>query len=703
MCLFLGSKSYHRPEFAEKLERLVYDSHIKRLEEPKVHPEIVLVMAGEESLARLGRWPWPRSRHAKLLEKLSLAKVVIFDILFPEPDEREDDLALVSSAQKIDKLVLAMHLTQPKGASSPKTIEPFSKFRDASDALGFANMETDYDGLVRYCKPYRIINGRLIPSLPLAAANTILSKTRSNGKKSTNGGESNPLDHHRLVDANERFWINHGRSEAPVYEYYQVLNGEVPKDVFNDKIVLIGISASGLEDYFKIPTGLGSREISGTQLNCNIIKSLLTEKIPRRVHPLFDGALSMIMVLAGAGLTLINRPIWNFISLFGLVCAVFFLHQYVFVSHLTYTALSLPLSGLMAAFSMFLFIKLKFMHQETEIKTFSITSIIGLPVELEQNPKTYDEYIRFVWDKIEKSTGIQLISPRITWEELKIKSLLNADSHMTTYHEKVIMVEDKAGPVRYLSMIPVSPSSPANEYEYTLLGWQHPISDTYIQAIAAVVLSASWYFQHLKRAEEQKQLLLDTIHAISAAIDAKDPVTGGHSNRVSTIALELADYLNIDQKTKDDIHLGALIHDIGKIGVPDQILLKKGKLTEQEMDTIRMHPTVGKKIMASVKLPEITLQAMHEHHERFDGSGYPQGLKGDQINLAGRILAVADVFDALISKRPYRKAMPEEEALSYMKKKAGVEFDDAVVDALLAILQGPHVPDTGNGPHDIAS
>lgn len=692
LCLIWGSNSYLRPEMVERVERLVYDRHLAQLDAPRVTPEIVLVMAGEESLARMGRWPWPRSVHAELLDNLDLAHTVVLDILFPEPGRPDEDLALVYAAKRLKNLVLSMHMASPLADGKPNVIAPFPMLNRVPKSLGYTNMDTDTDGLVRYCRPYRSLNGHTIPSLPLAAAATIMGRPVP-FHITANGDIIKSMDEVTIpVDADGNLWINHGQSDAKVYKYWQVLNGDISREYFKDKVVIVGVSASGIEDYFKIPSPTGGREITGAQLNCNIINSILSEKRPHRASPLVDGLLTAVMVLVGAALTLLNRPVRNMMALVTLSMAFFFIHQQLFLNRLVFTALSVPMSGLLASFSIFLFLKLKFIHHETVIERFSISSINGLLYAPGENINTYDDYLLSIWDSIQKDTGIRLLSPQTTWEKVGALDLLEPATCAVECHDYVFLAQDGKGPYRYLAMIPVPSTDSEKVPVYTLLGWKKPLSKSHIQAIVAVVLSTAWYFERLKQADDQKQLLLDTIHAISVAIDEKDPVTGGHSNRVSTLAVKIASQLNMDEKVRDDIYLGGLIHDIGKIGVPDSILSKNGKLTDAELEAIRRHPSVGKKIMASVKLPETTLKAMCEHHERYNGTGYPIGLKGEQINPAGRIIAVADVFDALVSDRPYRKALSREKALAYMKKNAGNEFDPDVIHALIEVIANDVVP-----------
>jgi len=188
---------------------------------------------------------------------------------------------------------------------------------------------------------------------------------------------------------------------------------------------------------------------------------------------------------------------------------------------------------------------------------------------------------------------------------------------------------------------------------------------------------------------DANELFFDVVKALTQAIDAKDPYTEGHSQRVCEFSVEIARQMNLPPEVIHRIRLGSLLHDVGKIGVPDYILTKPGHLSEQEFALIKLHPAIGAKIMSQVRLLHAELPAMAEHHERLDGNGYPKGLKGEEVSLAGRIVAVADVFDALTSDRPYRVALPAEEAFDYLTRGADSAFDRQCVEALIqAYLRG---------------
>lgn len=198
---------------------------------------------------------------------------------------------------------------------------------------------------------------------------------------------------------------------------------------------------------------------------------------------------------------------------------------------------------------------------------------------------------------------------------------------------------------------------------------------------------ASTMLQIVDLYNDASGLFLDIIKALVAAIDAKDPYTQGHSLRVSEISVSIAKEFALGTKVIHEIQLGSLLHDVGKIGIPDNILLKPGRLTDDEFDEIKKHPLIGHKIMSEVKVLHNMLPAISEHHERLDGSGYPFGLSGDQITLMGKIVAVADVFDAMTSDRPYRKAIEPESVISYLQENAGKLFDADCVEAFVRVYQ----------------
>jgi putative nucleotidyltransferase with HDIG domain len=176
------------------------------------------------------------------------------------------------------------------------------------------------------------------------------------------------------------------------------------------------------------------------------------------------------------------------------------------------------------------------------------------------------------------------------------------------------------------------------------------------------------------------------LRALARTVDAKSPWTAGHSERVAKTALGIGRILGLSNDKIDDLHRAALLHDIGKIAIPVSVLDKPGKLTDEERKMVETHPNTGARILAPIKAYESVIPAVLHHHERYDGKGYPSGLAGEEISLSARIMSVADVYDSLVSDRPYRPGMDKERVLKIIKKGRGALFDPNVVRALLVVV-----------------
>ncbi|MGQ9509648.1 MAG: HD domain-containing phosphohydrolase [Thermodesulfobacteriota bacterium] len=180
-----------------------------------------------------------------------------------------------------------------------------------------------------------------------------------------------------------------------------------------------------------------------------------------------------------------------------------------------------------------------------------------------------------------------------------------------------------------------------------------------------------------------KKAHLDSVKVLVEAIDAKDPYTRGHSDRVKRMSLSIARGMGFSEEKLEALEYGALLHDIGKIGIKDEILQKQGPLSPEEYRIIREHPLIGEKIVEGVEFFKDKIPMIRHHHEHYDGNGYPDGLSGENIPLEARIISVPDAYDAMTSIRPHRKAKPLQEVLEEMEKFRGTQFDPKVLDYFL--------------------
>jgi len=219
--------------------------------------------------------------------------------------------------------------------------------------------------------------------------------------------------------------------------------------------------------------------------------------------------------------------------------------------------------------------------------------------------------------------------------------------------------------------------------------------------VAFVYVSTIWLVKRgsdtiKRRQDERDRTFKGTLHALGSALDARDSETEGHSTRVAEMAVAVGKEMGLSWREMDRLEKAALLHDVGKIGVPDAILRKPGPLTEDEWAQMRRHPAIGRNIVRNIPFLEDVAEIVLSHHERFDGGGYPRGLRGDGIPLGARIFAVVDTYDAITCDRPYRKARSPGTATQEIITHSGQQFDPEVVTAFLRVLE--HSPTSFRPP-----
>ncbi|MEJ8544056.1 HD-GYP domain-containing protein [Brevibacillus borstelensis] len=219
-------------------------------------------------------------------------------------------------------------------------------------------------------------------------------------------------------------------------------------------------------------------------------------------------------------------------------------------------------------------------------------------------------------------------------------------------------------------------------------GW--PSLIPLLAAFIALNIVFRQYFHNMNKLHQKMDEIKTFNHSflttMAASIDARDHYTSGHSQRVAHWGREIARAIGMPPDKVDEVYFGGILHDIGKIGIEDHILNKKGKLTPEEYDKIKQHTVIGYEIILQAGMFHELLPAIRSHHERIDGKGYPDGLKGDEIPLMARILAISDAFDAMVADRPYRKGLPVEDALQEIRRGAGTQFDAELAHQFIRVV-----------------
>lgn len=211
------------------------------------------------------------------------------------------------------------------------------------------------------------------------------------------------------------------------------------------------------------------------------------------------------------------------------------------------------------------------------------------------------------------------------------------------------------------------------------------ISSVDSKLCASLAGSISIFLENLALYGDMQGMFLGTLHALTSAIDAKDSYTRGHSERVALMSRMLAEQVGLDEATCERVYIAGLVHDVGKIGVPEAVLCKPGRLTDDEFELIKMHPEIGARILSDIRQMQDLIPGVLYHHERWDGRGYPHQLAGEAIPMFGRLICLADSFDAMSSNRTYRKSLSHEDVVAEIARCGGQQFDPELADAFVTL------------------
>lgn len=663
-----------QPWLLRQGELLLYDANAHHIIRSPA-PRITLVVVGERSLATLGVWPFPRARHAELLDRMRLARVVGMDFLFPEASPQDEMLAKAMQAH--GRVVLAAHtapLDDTPGAGQ-FAVMPAAPLLQAAADIGFTNVDKDVDGLIRFARTIRSGGGEMLPSLALAVARQALQEE---GEIRRDGDNFLLVfsTHSLHLDSMAQLWFIPSLKGPPSYEYVDVLDGRVPQEAFKDSVVLVGAAASGAADFQIVPQAFGSRVMSGVRFNAEELRALLTGDAVRIVPPWLNGLAAGLLTLGGGIIMGLARPRRSSPLVACLGAVWLLIAWYLLARHRVWIGALVPLLGAISGGILVLLARLAFLHETWRTQYITLDSIVYLDADEAQRHQTLAAYLEALWARVESETGIRFLGGPMKRDELP------QEFHREDKGRERVLIIPAGKSFRRMAV----PLIAGGETTYALFGWRRRLSDDSARAAAALAISAAWFFRVQEEGKRRRRMLTDTIKAVFTALDYRDPTTGGHSTRVAELCLRIMEHLDLPPQLYEDIHLGALIHDLGKIGIPDSILNKAESLNRDEYQTIRNHPNIAQSILSTVELPQAAFDAVFHHHERFDGSGYPLGLSGDQISLAGRIVAVADVFDAMSHNRPYRRGQDLDEVLKFMKQLEGSHFDPEIMQAFLRLF-----------------
>ena len=665
-----------RPAVMDRLEMPVYDNLQAMVRPPTVPDKFVVVLATEASMTEFSQWPWPRGVHAGLLRRLDGAGQIVIDILFPETSDPEQDRQLASAVRDAGNVILAVHIAPDDRGGEARLLLPYRELSDAAAGFGVANVRPEPDGVYRDAYLFWIHRDQLIPSLPFASWLSL--KGEIPDMEETEEGylvhlPTGPL----ALSADHGFKVHHPADPIPIYEYADVYHGRVPPETFRDAVVFVGVNSAGASDFF--PVGRG-HILPGAVYNANASHTLLHGWIPTASPRWASGLVGAILAAFGATAGLRSRVrrgwLWILGALFvwcSAVLVLFFLGQ-------LWLPPVFPLLLGLAAFFLASLVNLRYLSAAWRVQSLSIDSLLfGSRQDIDPERLPFARYLEENWPEIRAWSGLELLRADAGDDDTQVRHCLEATA-ADDFGSQASIIRSRRLGNRLLIRLP---AWEGDRQRYAVLRWHGAKSQETLKSAAALVVSAATNYQAVRETRAKRELFLGVIRLIMRAVDAKDPFTAGHSERVAQLSRELAERMGLPKAEIEDIYLSGLLHDVGKLGIPDAVLCKPGRLTDEEMDVMRGHPTLGEGLLGEITLPEMVMKGIVEHHERLDGKGYPHGLPAESLSLTGRILKVADVYDALVSKRQYKDPFPLEKAYGILSSGMGTEFDADIVAMVL--------------------
>ena len=717
VCLLFLSGVFQRPEF------ISIDARYRLRGEAFPSSDIVIVGITQRCLNQLGKFPWPRSYHADIIDflKKSGAKVIAMDIFFAQPsDDPTADQRLADAIKNAGNVILPVFM--PNRISNLGAGDNFIRvdnlvgcmplFVEASMAEAHINMIADADGIYRKAPVAIRYSENIFFALGIEAAIRFLGVLPGQI-----GLEEDYfiLDKKRIpLERQKFFYINYSAIETRTnrFAYSDVLKGLVPAANFKNKIVFVGQTTQGLPNADILQTPF--KEKYGLTVQANIANTILSDFYIKR--PARHKTCVWIFILSA--LTCIIMICVRAWSSTGIVFIIFltmcFIAARAFISSGALIEIVPLAAAILTSFSGSILYRIRFADTLVRAKELELDSILQAGRITSEGLET-DNAFDVVLGTLINSIGVRGLLLRMRDKKTKeynktyiygtagnfLKSNLAQQEEKLVENViktgKAVLVEDTKKDALFGRVHDENSHSvmcaplilkaerigAVTLFDKLISGAPSEIyfRDDDLKLFLILSQQTAISLENLRLFEEVNSLFLSSIKALAETIDAKDPYTHGHAERVTDDALAIADEMDLSDDEKKRVLVGAILHDIGKIGIKDAVLSKPGRLSDEEKEMFDQHPDIGSKIMRPIKQLEDVIPMIRHHHEFYDGTGYPDKLKGEQIPLGARIIAVADTYDAMTSDRPYRKALSQEIAKGEINKVSGVQFDPRVVAA----------------------
>jgi len=704
---------------------------------------IVLVAIDDYSFREIGQsWPLRRGLYAKVLSILNAegAKIVGFDLIFEgESPLKEEDETFATAINDFKGKVILGYFWDKSGLHLPK-----KEFMQKA-AYGFINSINDFDGIERKCISYVKFDDFSDVSFAIKIASAYKNYSQELMSNIFSGQGIVPLNFKEEgVKQQYVFNINYlvKPDDIKTISLYDLINENFPAGLFKNKIVLIAPTLGIAHDIHRTPLGV----MPGIFIHINVIENIMEAKFARFVPiivPLFFVVLILILSLYILSSFTFLRGIFLYLgtvlSMFWLnmglrffgwylplgsivVCSLIFLVLCSFYNYALSVAFLIQIKNKLTRDPLTNLFNLRYFSERLYLDSKSIfRKRKYLVVVFLDGYKAYSraqgfEQLKNTWNRISNSlSSISNLWARYTEDIIVGLTMTLPDS---TYIKNMLndIVTEKNIKIRMAVANVSADTDVLRVSEFLVSEINKNSGDTIVfkqkqlpkdmhhkvkheKQLYSLCLDAedknvellSLIGQLKKEERKTKEAYFELIASLVTALESKDSYTKGHTQRVCNYSLMLTQKLNLSLEEKERIRKAALLHDLGKIGIPDSVLHKKGQLTDEEFSIIKEHEIVSAKILEPIKEFRDIIPYILYHHENFDGSGYPHGLAADFIPQGARVIAVADMFDALTTGRVYKQAFSVEEAVCEMEKAKGKKLDPVLTDKFIEALRDFHI------------
>ncbi|MEM9173840.1 MAG: CHASE2 domain-containing protein [Myxococcota bacterium] len=691
------------------LDRRLHDTFIRIAPEngpapTRALPDVTVVTIDPRSLRASDPWPWSRRVHADAVERLTEAgaAAIAFDIDFSSATDPEADARFAEALHASGRSVLATFSQTQRlagGAELEIVNRPIPSLERAATGLGSVLVPIDSDGVVRHAPRASAIGGEPIPSLARAALAVATPEHLRARVAAANDRHTGTL-----LDFRRAF------PPIPRVAYVDLMEGRFDRDAIEGRAVFVGATAAEFQDLWATPV---EPALPGVLIQAIGYRTAAAEAMDAAVLTPAPTA-AVLALFATLALLTRPRPGWNagargllFLGLgTGLVLAAW--------AGVWFAAFAVPISlalGLLITqYALGIETLQRRIRARAEAQASSLEALARLgdvPANVSAGPATRPtpttglELALELLGDVVGARGVVLIRAnargalgrdRIEWrptvasdDALAVDEVLAARALEDGETQEI---DDPA-------------ATGARQVYAPLVAGQEPVGVLVVfcregagvdsiqrRTIATVGAQLALTAQNLRLIDRLRETFESSIAAVASAVEARDGYTDQHCRRLAAFSSLMGARLGMGEEELRAMELGALLHDVGKIGIPDAVLNKPGRLSNEERREMERHPEIGAGIVAPVVgLEETTLHCVIYHHERWDGSGYPEGLAGEEIPLAARIVSIVDVWDALSTKRPYKKAFTQAEVRDLLVKGRGTQFDPALVDLFFEVLE----------------